>query len=199
MIPVNKVAFDTANYENRKVNKYGLVEYSGCRYSVSPKYVGETVVLKIMANKIEILSKDLSTKITEHPRLFERGQESINYIDFIDIIKLRPNALKYSGIYSLLPTSWQDYLKTLDKESYKRAFDILRMILLEEDMDYADKALKETLKHNSTSPEAIEVTYKRLKEDYTLFESTIYFPADLPSYGVDINQYDLLLLGGERR
>jgi len=86
MIPVNKVVFDTANYENRKVNKYGLVEYSGCRYSVSPKYVGE----------------------------FERGQESINYIDFIDIIKLRPNALKYLSIYSLLPTSWQDYLKSLD-------------------------------------------------------------------------------------
>ncbi len=199
MIPVNKVVFDTANYENRKVNKYGLVEYSGCRYSVSPKYVGETVVLKIMANKIEILTKDLSVKITEHPRLFERGQESINYIDFIDIIKLRPNALKYLSIYSLLPTSWQDYLKSLDKESYRQAFDVLRMILLEEDMDYADKVLKETLKHKSISPEAVEITYKRFKEDHTLFESTIYFPEDLPPYEVDINQYDLLLLGGERR
>lgn len=73
------------------------------------------------------------------------------------------------------------------------------MILLEENMDYADKALKETLKHNSTSPEAIEVTYKRLKGDYTLFESSIYYPTDLPSYEVDVNQYDLLLLGGERR
>ena len=185
MIPVNKVVFDTANYENRKVNKYGLVEYSGCRYSVSPKYVGETVVLKIMANKIEILTKDLSVKITEHPRLFERGQESINYIDFIDIIKLRPNALKYLSIYSLLPTSWQDYLKSLDKESYRQAFDVLRMILLEEDMDYADKVLKETLKHKSISPEAVEITYKRFKEDHTLFESTIY---------KKINQADLLIL-----
>ena len=69
-------------------------------------------------------------------------------------------------IYSLLPTSWQDYLKTLDKESYKQAFDVLRMILLEDDMDYADRVLKETLRHNSTSPEAIAITYKRLKENY---------------------------------
>jgi len=75
----------------------------------------------------------------------------------------------------------------------------LRMILLEEDMDYADKVLKETLKHKSISPEAVEITYKRFKEDHTLFESTIYFPADLPPYEVDVNQYDLLLLGGERR
>lgn len=161
--------------------------------------IGETVVLKIMANKIEILTKDLSTKITQHPRLFERGQESINYIDFIDIIKLRPNALKYLSIYSLLPTSWQDYLKSLDKESHRQAFDVLRMILLEEDMDYADKVLKETLKHKSIFPEAVEITYKRFKEDHTLFESTIYFPEDLPPYQVDINQYDHLLLGSEGR
>src|SRR5690606_37138216 len=32
--------------------------------------IGETVVLKIMATKMEILTKDLSTKITQHPRLF---------------------------------------------------------------------------------------------------------------------------------
>ena len=196
MIPVTKIPFDTASYESRRVNKYGLIEFSGCRYSVSPKYVGQVVILKIMANKIEILSKDLSVKITEHPRLFEKGKESINYIDFIDIIKVRPNALKYSGIYSLLPTSWQDYLKTLDKESYKQAFDVLRMILLEDDMDYADRVLKETLRHNSTSPEAIAITYKRLKENYALFESSIFFPTDLPSYEVDILQYDLLI-GGE--
>ncbi|NLV88337.1 MAG: hypothetical protein GX021_03080, partial [Tissierellia bacterium] len=80
----------------------------------------------------------------------ERGV--VKPTDFIDIIKLRPNAFKYSGIYTLLPTSWQDYLKSLDKESYRQAFDVLRMILLEEDMDYADKVLKETLKHKSISP-----------------------------------------------
>jgi len=195
MIPMTKIPFDTASYESRRVNKYGLIDFSGCRYSVSPKYVGQTVILKIMANKIEILSKDLSVKITEHKRLFKKGQESINYIDFIDIIRLRPNALKYSGIYSLLPTSWQEYLKTLDKENYKQAFDVLRMILLEDDMDYADKVLIETVKHNSTSPDAIEVTYKRLKENHDLFESLIYFPTDLPPYEVNILQYDLLIGG----
>ena len=57
MIPVNKIPFDTAKYETRKVNKYGLIDYSSCRYSVSPKYVGQSVVLKIMANEIEISRK----------------------------------------------------------------------------------------------------------------------------------------------
>ena len=120
MIPFNKVPFDTAKYETRKVNKYGLIDYSPCKYSVSPKYVGQSVILKVMANEIEIFSKDFSERITTHQRLFEKGSESINYIDFIDIIKIRPNALKYSGIYSLLPESWQAYLQSLDKESFKQ-------------------------------------------------------------------------------
>jgi len=70
----------------------------------------------------------MAEEITNHKRLFDKGLESINYIDFIDIIKLRPNALKYSGIYDLLPVSWQDYLHSLEKESYKQAFNILKTI-----------------------------------------------------------------------
>jgi hypothetical protein len=195
MIPVNKVPFDTAKYEARKVNKYGLVDYSSCRYSVSPKYVGQPVVLKVMANEIEILSKDLSERITTHQRLFEKGSESINYIDFIDMIKVRPNALKYSGIYSLLPDSWQVYLQSLDRDSFKQAFDTLKMILLEDDMDYADRVLRETTKHDSTSPEAIAVTYKRLKENSIIYGGSIHFPSDLPLYDVDTSQYDMLIGG----
>jgi transposase len=193
MIPVNTTPFDTARYETRKVNKYGLIEFTGCRYSVSPKYVSQAVTLKIMANEIEILSKDLSKSITKHPRLFVKGQESINYIDFIDVIKVRPNAFKYSGIYSLLPVSWQDYLQSLDKHSFKEAFNTLKTILIEDDLDYADKVLKETIRHESISPEAVLITYKRLKENKFMYESKVEFPSDLPPYEVDISQYNTLM------
>lgn len=193
MVPVNKIPFDTAKYETRRVNKYGLIDYSSCRYSVSPKYVGQLVILKIMANEIEIFSKDLSERITTHQRVFEKGSESINYIDFIDIIKVRPNALKYTGVYSLLPDSWQVYLNSLDKNSFKQAFDTLKMILLEDDMEYADRVLRETIKYDSRSPEAIAITYKRLKENNIIYDSKIHFPSDLPIYEVDTSQYDVLI------
>jgi len=198
MIPFNTIFFDTARYELRRVNKYGLIDFSGCRYSVSPKYVGQHVAIKIMANEIEILSKDLSERITSHSRLFKKGEESINYIDFIDMIKVRPNALKYSGIYSLLPESWQGYLKSLDKETLKGAFNILKRILLDENLDYADKVLRETMKHNSISPEAILLTYKRLKENLRFYEEKIHFSSDLPPYEIDTSQYDMFMKGVAR-
>lgn len=76
MTRFNTKPFDTAKYEKRKVNKQGLVKFAPCNYSVSPQYVGETVVLKVMGNEIEIYSKDLAKKIATHPRLFQKGQES---------------------------------------------------------------------------------------------------------------------------
>lgn len=195
MVPFNQVPFDTARYETRRVNKYGLIDFSGCRYSASPKYVSQTVILKIKANEIELYSKDLSEKITQHQRLFEKGHESINYIDFIDVIKVRPNAFKYSGIYTLLPVSWQEYLHSLEKESFKEAFNVLKTILLEEDLTYADRVLKETSKHDSMSPEAVAVTYRRLKENRLIYESPLHFPSDLPSYEIDTTRYDRLIGG----
>lgn len=198
MLPFNRMPFETARYETRKVNKYGLVEFSGCRYSASPKHVGQSVALKITANEIELFSKDHTDWISVHPRLFEQGGESIHYIDFIDLVKTRPNALKYSGVYSLLPESWQKYLPTLDKEDFRQAFNVLKSILLEDDLEFADRILKETGRYDSVSPEALEVTYKRLKENRLLYEGTIGFPSDLPSYEVDTAQYDLLL-GGDFR
>ena len=193
MIPFNKIAFDTSRYELRRVNKYGLIDFSGCRYSVSPKHVGQWVNVRIKANEVEIYTRDLDEKITSHPRLFKKGEESINYISFIDMIKVRPNALKYSGIYSLLPKSWKEYLNSLGKESLREAFNILKTILLEKDLDYADRVLRETMKHDSISPEAILVTFKRLHENYDIYEEEICYPSDLPSYEIDTSIYDMFL------
>jgi len=190
-----KIPFDTARYETRRVNKYALVEFEGSSYSASPKYVGQNINLKVMANKVTIYSKNLDEKISEHPRLFKKGQESIRHIDFIDMVKLRPRALKYSGIYSLLPESWQVYLENLDKEALKKAFNALKEILLEDDLVYADKVMKETLKHGNQRPEALKITYKRLKENRSIYQDTIYLLNDLPSLTVDTAEYDSLLGG----
>lgn len=190
-----KIPFDTARYETRRVNKYGLVEFEGSSYSANPRYVGQNVILKIMANELTVYSKDLDKKVSDHPRLFEKGQESIKHLDFIDMVKLRPRALKYSGIYGLLPESWQAYLENQDKESLKEAFNILKEILLEDDLAYADKVMKEALKHGSQRPEALRITYKRLKENRSIYQDKIYLPNDLPFLEVDIGEYDKLLGG----
>ncbi len=192
MVAFNNIPFDTSRYETRRVNKYGLIDFEGSTYSASPKYVGQHVSLKIMANRIRVYSKDLEEFISDHPRFFKSGQESIKHIDFIDVVKLRPKALKYSGVYGLLPQSWQRYLEIQDKDALKESFDVLKEILLQDDMDYADMVMKETIKYDSHRPEALRITYKRLKEDKSIYHDRIHFPNSLPPLEVDIGEYDRL-------
>lgn len=196
MTPFNQIPFETARYETRKVNKYGLIQFSGCRYSAKPKYVSESVTLRIMANEIEILSKDLSKVISVHPRLFGKNLESIHHIDFIDVLRTRPNALKYSGLYGLLSESWQGYLGSIEKKDFAQAFKVLKHMLIEDDLDYADDVLRETLKHDSVSPEAIAVTYRRFKENKALYGMVAQLPTDLPPYEHNLGQYDVFINGG---
>jgi hypothetical protein len=195
MIPVNPVPFDTSRYESVIVDNFGLVKFERCIYSASPKCIGESVNLRIMANYVEVLSKDFSKQIAIHQRLFDPGSESIHHIDFIDVLSVRPNALKYSGVYHLLPASWQEYLSNSSKEDYKQVFRVLKMILLEGDLDYADCVLKEAQLNDLVSPAAIAVTHKRLKEDSCLYQSNMRLPADLPSYDMDLSQYNDLMGG----
>src|SRR5690606_25331777 len=80
-----KVPFDYGKLEKRLVNKQGYITNDGCHYSVSAKYVDSYVWIKIMANKIQILDND-HRSITEHARLFKKGEHSTHWVDFVDIV-----------------------------------------------------------------------------------------------------------------
>ncbi|NLY86705.1 MAG: AAA domain-containing protein, partial [Tissierellia bacterium] len=163
-IPENLYIIGTVNMDDttfafsRKVlDRVNTIEFSEVRLEE----------LDFTEENIEPLELDNSILKTRFLSLKDALSFDREYVRKINskIIELN-NILSVSNHH--FPTSWQDYLKSLDKESYRQAFDILRKILLEEDMDYADKVLKETLKHKSISPEAVEITYKRFKEDHTL-------------------------------
>lgn len=195
--PLPKEDFDTARYETRRVNKYGYIQYEQATYSASPKYIGEHVSLRITANNIEIFTKDLQKKLSSHTRSYIKGSESIHWVDFIDVMKTRPRALKYSGIYGLLPANWQKYLEGLDKVELKESLGILRMIMLTEDLAFAEKVLNEAGKTPGVSSQSLYFAYKRQKENLNVFSGSIPVPNDLPPYHVSIDAYDSLL-GGMR-
>jgi hypothetical protein len=116
-------------------------------------------------------------------------------VDFIDVMKTRPRALKYSGIYNLLPMNWQRYLEGLDPAELKESLGILRMIMLTEDLAFAEIVLDEVGKTPGVSSQSLYLAYKRLKENPGVFDGSIPIPNDLPPYHVSIDAYDSLLGG----
>jgi len=191
----NPIAFDTAKYERRRVNKYGHITFNKSSYSSSPYYVNEYVWIKIMANEIIILTDDYQ-ELTRHKRSFETGKTYTHWIDFIDLITTRPKALKYTSFYKTLPDSWVSYTETLGKDDLKKALSFLKHCLVKENLSFADLVLQENIKQEVFSPDALWTTYYRLKEDVTPYRSgrEIAYPA-MPTYAVALSEYDSLIGG----
>lgn len=193
--PLPKEAFDTARYETRRVNKYGYIQYEQSTYSASPKHIGEQVSIRVTAGHIEIYTNDLQQKLSTHTRSYVKGSDSIHWVDFIDVVKTRPRALKYSGVYGLLPENWQCYLEILEPAELKESLGILRMIMLTEDLVFAEKVLDEAGKTPGVSSQSLYLAFRRLKENPSVFGGSIPIPNDLPPYHVSIDAYDSLLGG----
>ncbi len=193
MRTLNRIPIDMRRLEVRAVDKYGHISFEGNRYSVHPTLVNTTVHLSIGARKITILNGDTRT-IAEHPRDYHKGRTHTHWKDFIDPIIKRPRALKYSGIYQLLPASWQAHLNRLPNDALKAHLAFLKHCLIHHDLNTADKVLKST---GMKDAEALWTTLYRLNEDRTLYEGVTAMPDALkmPAYQTDLNPYDTFIQG----
>ena len=192
----NKIPFDTSRYLSARVNKQGLIRFETNLYSASPSYVGEEVKLRISAERLDILTKDFSRTISSHRRLFEKHAESIHHLDFIDLLKARPRALKYSGIYAVLPDNWKDYLEGLEKDELRQALEVLKRILTKDDTSLAEAVLKEAQTYEHLSPDSIYLTYKRMKESREIYEGFMDMSFSQPGYETRLRSYDSLMASG---
>ena len=73
------------------MDKYATVSYKTCRYSVSDKYVGKMVAVKIYPDKI--ICYDGTNKISSHARLYGAFEWSIKIEHYIRTLKRKPGAL----------------------------------------------------------------------------------------------------------
>ena len=150
----------------------------------------------VSAERLDILTKDFSRTISSHRRLFEKHAESIHHLDFIDLLKARPRALKYSGIYAVLPDNWKDYLEGLEKDELRQALEVLKRILTKDDTSLAEAVLKEAQTYEHLSPDSIYLTYKRMKESREIYEGFMDMSFSQPGYETRLRSYDSLMASG---
>ncbi len=196
MKPMNPIPLDMSRLETRRVDKYAHVSFEGNHYSVHPSFVQMSVTLKITAKTIEILNDDYDT-LASHRRSYHKGRTFTHWKDFLDPLSKRPRAIKYSGIYQLLPKIWQDYLNRLSKAETKEALAFLKHCLIHHEIKQAETVLSTNLAKSIESPKALWTTLHRLSEDKAVYEG-ISLSADIPtmaSYKPDFSTYDTLIRG----
>ncbi len=193
----NPISFDYAREDKFRVYKNGHIRVDNNEYSVSPGYVSKYVIVKFYAN--ELIIYDLHYReITRHRRSFEKGCKFTHWIDFLNLVSRRPRALKYSGVFKLLPKEWQEYTAILNKDDLRKALNFLKHCLVEKDFSFANQVVKENMKQHVTEPEALWTTYYRMTEDQSLYilqnDDTTF---NIPDYTFKLENYDDLMGVGD--
>lgn len=82
MLPLNEIPYEIFILEPRKTDNYAKVTFDNNLYSTSPKYAKEEVYIKASSDKVWILNNCYEV-IMEHPRLYGKGKESMNWLPYI--------------------------------------------------------------------------------------------------------------------
>ncbi len=123
------------------VNKLCLVSFDHNRYSVPSIYVGKTLLLRVYAERIEVLDRE--RVVASHPRSHERQQTIMDLGHYLPVLAYKPHAATHAAVVRQLPEVYQrirvrmansrpdgykDFVAILMLHQVWRAEDILRAI-----------------------------------------------------------------------
>ena len=117
MLTLPKNSLDVSKYITVKTNGYGRFLLNGGlhEYSVSPKYAKASVQLRLTSSEVIALDEN-QREIIKHRRLYgKQKQQSMQWLPYLTQLSRNPGALKYTGIYQMLPAPIQNYLEKCEK------------------------------------------------------------------------------------
>jgi len=157
-----------------------------------PRFAGEHVTIRKTSSEVQILNKNMTVVVT-HQRLYgKEQQESMDWIPYLQQLSRKPAALKYTGIYQLLPKQVIDWLESKDNSGRGKSLKLLHDLTSKSSFVAAVDALQTALDYNSSDPESIIAVHSKLTSNIPKLQ-----PVTLPSSvtdvlatKVDIMQYD---------
>lgn len=194
MLPLPPTAYNVFKLVTAKADKYGKVMFDTNKYSTSPALALAQVYLEIHSTKIVVMNERYKV-ITVHNRIYGKGQESMDWQPYLDLMSRRPNAIKYTAFYRQLPSIWQHYLDESDLQTKKEALKVLGVMLEKQPIAIATSALSATLGSGVKDAASILSSYQRITNntgdvpDIILSEK---IPI-MPTYQEDLSTYDALL------
>lgn len=164
LLALPRSEFEACRYEIVRVNAYGKfqLEKGLHEYSTAPKYAGEKVQVKITAYEVIVLDDSLREFII-HSRLYGgTKQESMQWIPYLEQLSIRPGALKYTGIYQMLPPPLQQYMDICNKSERGILLKAILQISKASDFNKAVNAVSEAVSYGATDPDSLKAIYTRM-------------------------------------
>ena len=198
LLVLPNVNFEASRYEFVKTDAYGKFKLNQGihQYSTSPKYAKSTVQICITAFSVIVLDESLRT-VVEHKRLYgNTKKESMLWIPYLEQLSYRPAALKYTGIYQMLPDPLKNHLEKCDRSERGIILKTLSEMTKKDSFDSAVKAFSDAEVIGALDKDSLLAIHNRiLMPDFKLSQYIPECVPDLPPIKLNIDAYDRILKG----
>ena len=200
LLALPSIPFELSGMKTVTTNGWGkFTLYKGKHeYSVSPRHTHTVVTLKLTSAAITVLDENLHEIIT-HKRLYgDRKQESMEWLPYLDYISRHPRSLMNTGIYGMMPSGMQAYLRDCDGTDRGKILKVIAELTRRTGFDSAVQTVDQAVMYQTTDADSFQNLYRRLYMDVP----------ELPPMGIndgiprleqmpaDLKSYDRCLLGG---
>jgi transposase len=203
LLELPKTAFDTSKYITVKTNGYGkfLLNKGLHEYSSAPKYANKYVLVKLTAFHVIVLDENYR-EIVRHERLYgDHKQQSMQWLPYLAQLARRPGALKYTGIYHMLPQPMREYMEDLSKQDRGKVLRAIADLTQKSSFEKAVKTVSTALSYGVADVDSLINLHSHLHEK-VLQLGPIHLPEHIPHlnrYVPDFMAYDRSLKAGEEK
>jgi transposase len=167
-------------------------------YSVSPKYANTAVNLSKTSSLLVVLDENYR-EIVRHRRLYgDVKQQSMDWLPYLKQLSIRPRALKYSGIYELMPFDMKQFIEGLSNTETGKVLKVLAELTDRTGFDSALNTIRQALSYGSSDAESLKSLYRRLYADVPELPPMSLDP-QIPDVGKlesSLGDYDIFLKKG---
>jgi transposase len=164
LLALPAVPLDVSQYLRVSTNGYGRF-YLGeglHEYSVAPQYAQSRIMVKITANEVIPLDKDRQP-IVRHRRLYgDFRQQSMQWLPYLTQLARSPNALKYTGIYPMLPQSIKEYLDRCERSDKGQILRVIATLTAKNGFESALQTVSQALKYAATDIDSLINLHNRI-------------------------------------
>jgi transposase len=199
LLPLPQVEFDTAAHMSVKTDKYAIFTLDKCHeYSTAPKFAQSRIRVKLTSQTVTVMDEEFKDIVT-HPRLYgKEHSRSMMWIPYLSQLSIRPRAVKYSGVYEMLPANVRRYIS---ESTGGDISDIIRMIAeltKKSGWDLAVETVSKAIDYQAHDADSLFALHRRLHMNVPELPP-IDLPAGLPEikqFIPDLSAYDACITKG---
>ena len=162
-----EIKFDLSGKRTVTPNNWGkfYLNKGMHEYSVSPKHSNTVVNLKLTSSLVIVMDENYR-EIVRHRRIYgDTKQQSMDWIPYLRQLSIRPRALKYSGIYDMMPSEMKQFLESCSNMETGKVIKVIAELTVRTGFDSALNTVNQALCYGASDADSLKNLYRRIYAD----------------------------------